>query len=205
MSAVLAASLLLLAACAGGGGEESDDLAIDPSSGPTSAPTTAPSEAAETEAPAPGEGEPSLDDIQTYNDLSQDHVEGEVEYEQTPPVGGPHAGQWLNCGFYSEPVPAENAVHSMEHGAVWITYGEGVDTSLLPRLPSDEFVLVTPFEDLPAPVVASAWGIQLLLDGPEDSRLERFIEVYANGPQTPEPGAPCEGGVGEPEPAASSV
>jgi hypothetical protein len=45
-----------------------------------------------------------------------------VDYPQSPPVGGPHNPIWQNCGFYSKPVRDEYAVHSMEHGAVWITY-----------------------------------------------------------------------------------
>jgi hypothetical protein len=50
-------------------------------------------------------------------------------------------------------------------------------------------VLVSPFEDLPAPLVASAWGKQLTLQSTEASGLERFIGAYNQGPQTPEPGA----------------
>ena len=58
------------------------------------------------------------------------HTEGNVDYAQTPPAGGPHDPVWQNCGFYTEPVRDENAVHSLEHGAVWITY--------LPSLPQDQ-------------------------------------------------------------------
>jgi hypothetical protein len=122
---------------------------------------------------------------------------------QTPPVGGPHNPIWQNCGFYSKPVRNENAVHSMEHGAVWITYS--------PDLPKDQvetlrdiahrnsYVLVSPYSDLPSQVVASAWGKQLHLNSADDPRLEQFVRAYQQGPQNPEPGAPCNGGVGSPE------
>jgi hypothetical protein len=47
-------------------------------------------------------------------------------------------------------------------------------------------------------VVASAWGKQLRLEGADDPDLEQFVRAYQRGPQTPEPGAACTGGVGEP-------
>jgi hypothetical protein len=53
------------------------------------------------------------------------HVGGNIDYDQDlgiPPAGGPHNPSWQNCGFYDELVRDENAVHSLEHGAVWITY-----------------------------------------------------------------------------------
>lgn len=136
--------------------------------------------------------------VATFGQQSQDHVDGPVDYEQTPPVGGPHAGEWQNCGFYAEPVAPQNAVHSMEHGAVWITYSPDVDPAPLQAFAEGDYVLVSPFDGLPAPVVASAWGVQLAVDGPDDPRLAAFVGQYAQGPQTPEPGAPCDGGVGEP-------
>ena len=34
---------------------------------------------------------------------------------------GEHNPVWQNCGFYNKPVRDESAVHSLEHGAVWIT------------------------------------------------------------------------------------
>ena len=35
----------------------------------------------------------------------------------------------------------------------------------------------------------------MLLDGPDDPRLSRFISEFHLSPIAPEPGAPCHGGV----------
>jgi hypothetical protein len=139
--------------------------------------------------------------VTSYPNLSQKHTEAPVNYPQSPPVGGPHNPVWQNCGFYSKPVRNEHAVHSLEHGAVWITYRpdlpkEQVDT--IRNLASQSYVLASPYPGLPSPVVASAWGKQLKLDSANDPRLEQFVSAYRQGPQTPEPGAPCTGGVGSP-------
>jgi uncharacterized protein DUF3105 len=126
------------------------------------------------------------------------HTEGDVVYEQTPPAGGKHDYIWQNCGFYSKPVRNENAVHSLEHGAVWITYRPGLPAEQMNKLrelaSSNTYVLVSPFPDLPSPVVASAWGKQLRLDSATDPRLKQFVSVFRQGPQAPEPEAPCTDG-----------
>jgi hypothetical protein len=138
----------------------------------------------------------SLDGVATYT-VEQEHVTEPVAYEQTPPAGGPHAPEWLNCAVYEDEVPNENAVHSMEHGAVWITYRPDIpaeDVAALQQILGQPYEILSPFEDLPAPVVASAWGKQLLLDGADDPRLASFLSEFKQGPQTPEPGASCTGG-----------
>lgn len=132
---------------------------------------------------------------------SQDHVNGPIPYDRTPPPGGPHAPVWMNCGFYDQPVPTEQAVHSLEHGAVWITYSQELPDDAVATLRgyAGAFVLVSPWQgDLPSPVVASAWGRQLGVDSPTDPRLAEFIRAFVRGPQTPEPGASCSGGAGQP-------
>src|SRR5690606_20494200 len=110
--------------------------------------------------------------------------------------------EWLNCGVYAEPVPAEHAVHSLEHGAVWITYQPDLGAAEVEALRSlyepGSYVVVSPYPDLPQPIVLSAWGRQLAVDSAEDERVGEFLSVYEQGPQNPEPGAPCSGGVGEP-------
>lgn len=140
--------------------------------------------------------------VQTFANLSRDHVPGPVTYPQTPPVGGAHNPAWLNCGTYTSPVPNENAVHSLEHGAVWITYRPGLPdaelTGLRTTVAGQRYVILSPYPGLPTPIVASAWGVQLRLDNASDPRLAQFIRAYQQGPQTPEPGAPCAGGTGTP-------
>ncbi len=151
------------------------------------------SQAVEAAADAP------IDGAQEFADLDATHTSEDVTYEQTPPVGGDHHPTWQNCGFYTEPVIEEHAVHSLEHGAVWLTYdpdlpGSEIDT--LRRLADRHtYLLVSPFEGVDG-VVASAWGVQVELDGAADERLEPFLVKYLQGPQTPEPGAACSGGVG---------
>ena len=141
--------------------------------------------------------------VKTYDvGAAGQHTEGEVDYDQSPPVGGPHNPVWQNCGFYTEPIHDENAVHSLEHGAVWITYQPDLPQNQVEKLKElasgQTYVLASPYPDLPAPVVASAWGKQLRLDSADDPDLERFVGAYRQGPQTPEPGAACTGGIGNP-------
>lgn len=143
-----------------------------------------------------------IEGVARFNNLSQEHVTAPVNYEQTPPVGGPHYSQWLTCGVYTTPVQNENAVHSLEHGAVWITYQ--------PDLPADQvatlqaltkagsYRLLSPYPGLPSPIVATAWGLQLSVETAADPRLEAFVKTYENRIDGPEYGAPCSGGVGEP-------
>lgn len=57
------------------------------------------------------------------------------------------------------------------------------------------YLLVSPRQDLPTPVVASAWGKQLTLAAADDPGLTAFIDTFENGPQTTEPGSPCSGGL----------
>ena len=141
------------------------------------------------------------DDVKTYDvGPAGKHTSGDVDYEQNPPAGGAHNPVWQNCGFYDEPIRDESAVHSLEHGAVWITYSPDLPQDQVDELrdiaESQSYILVSPYSDLPSntPVVASAWSKQIGLSGSDDPDLESFIQAYRQGPQTPEPGAVCTGG-----------
>ena len=142
----------------------------------------------------------NLEAVKEYDYEGGAHVQGEVDYTESPPVGGEHAPVWLNCGVYDEPAPSENAVHSLEHGAVWVTYDPSLSEDAVETLEEtlpDTYTLLSPYEgEMPSKIVASAWGVQLELDSADDPRLKGFIEEYRQGPQTPEPGAACTGGVG---------
>ncbi len=142
--------------------------------------------------------------LQHYLGLQRDHDE-DVVYDTSnglPPAGGIHNPRWQNCGIYDEPVDSEHAVHSLEHGAVWLTYNPDLPVDQVEKLRSmargEAFVLMSPFENQASPIVLTAWGLQLEVESADDGRIPNFIEVYQLGPQTPERGATCANGVGEP-------
>ena len=139
----------------------------------------------------------------SYPNLERGEAAGALAYAQSPPVGGKHSPQWQNCGVYGEPIPNETAVHSLAHGAVWITYRPDVaigDIGAIQRLVRGRsYVLVSPYPDQPSPIVATAWGAQIRLYDAQDYRLSLFLARYRQGAQTPEPGQPCTGGVGSPQ------
>jgi hypothetical protein len=133
-----------------------------------------------------------------YTYAGGQHVDGAIQYAESPPVGGEHNTVWQNCGYYAQPVNNENAVHSLEHGAVWITYQPDLPQDQVDKLKDiaegQDYVLVSPYPGLDSPVVASTWNHQIKLDGAGDPDLKRFINNYKQGVDTPEPGAACSGG-----------
>jgi hypothetical protein len=146
--------------------------------------------------------------------LGHSHVTGPVRYSVTPPVGGSHNAVWLTCGIYDKPVPSENAVHNLEHGAVWISYQPSLPQSEVSELyaffgrqtvlnpggaGSSRYIDITPYPGLPSPIVVSSWGFQLRLTSPADPRLQQFVDKFRVSQQyTPEYGSSCIGGIGTP-------
>ncbi|MEV7194287.1 DUF3105 domain-containing protein [Streptomyces sp. NPDC093510] len=133
--------------------------------------------------------------------LGRDHVTKTVDYPMTPPVGGNHHQAWMTCdaSVYDKAIPNENAVHSLEHGAVWVTYNDKAPEADIKKL-SDKVVktpysLMSPVAKQRSPIILSAWGRQLTVDSAADPRIGEFFSKYVQGPQTPEPGAACSGGV----------
>ncbi len=138
------------------------------------------------------------DGVEFFNVEDRSHVAGPVAYPQDPPVGGPHAERWLNCGFYDEAIPNENAVHSMEHGIVWITYQPDLDDlGSLRALGNEPEVIVSPYPGLGSPVVASTWGAQMSFDSADDPQILDFVVALRNV-TAPEAGAGCLQGLGQP-------
>lgn len=143
-----------------------------------------------------------IEGVETIDGLTFNHVTTAVDYAQDPPAGGDHNAAWLNCGVYSEPVPNENAVHSLEHGAVWITYDPSLpaeDVATLQAFADNQsYVIVSPYEGIDTPVAISSWGYQLKVDSVDDERLPVFLQKYLLNPELTEVGAPCSSGVGTP-------
>ncbi|MEU8249544.1 DUF3105 domain-containing protein [Nonomuraea sp. NPDC048916] len=144
--------------------------------------------------------ETSLDAVANYSYEAGQHVWKPVSYKETPPVGGEHNNYWQQCDIYTKPIHSEHAVHSLEHGAIWITYRPDLPKAQVDALTKVatstgqlEYMLMSPYPDLSAPIVVSSWGHQLKLDNPDDPKLGAFIKKFQNGKDTPEPGATCGG------------
>lgn len=152
-----------------------------------------------------GAGKPEGVESATYE--GNQHVAlGQAKWDRVPPMGGQHFGTPQNCGIYEQPIVSDYAVHSLEHGAVWITYDPSLAADQVPILRQvvqskykgqDRRLLLSPFPGLPSPVVATAWGNQLKLQSATDPRLPEFIDYFLAHPSAPEPGGPCQGN-GEP-------
>ncbi|MFJ8000754.1 DUF3105 domain-containing protein [Streptomyces sp. NPDC096310] len=134
--------------------------------------------------------------------LGRNHVTEAVTYPMTPPVGGDHNQVWMNCDgdVYKEEIPDVNAVHSLEHGAVWVTYNDKASDddvkTLADKVGKTPYTLMSPVKDQAGAIMLSAWGKQVAVDSASDSRVNQFFTKYVQGQQTPEPGAACTGGMG---------
>jgi len=119
----------------------------------------------------------------------------------TPPIGGDHNGTPQSCQVYTTPVASEHVVHSMEHGAVWVTYNPDKLSAkdiekLKDKVDGDPYRLLSPYPGLKTAVSLQAWAQQLFVDSANDDRIDEFLELFTSGPQTEltgERGAPCSG------------
>jgi len=131
---------------------------------------------------------------------ARNHKAGPLTYKTNPPVGGDHNERWQNCNgdVYAQPIPKEHAVHSMEHGAVWVTYKQGLPADQVEKLAGKvkgkDYMLLSPVADLDKNVSLQAWGFQLKVDTVDDSRIDDFIGALRQN-ATVEPEAPCSNGV----------
>ncbi|NNE74550.1 MAG: DUF3105 domain-containing protein [Acidimicrobiales bacterium] len=148
--------------------------------------------------------------VQEFEIDGAEHVDGTVDYPQSPPVGGDHRNGWQNCGFYDIEVPNEQAVHSLEHGAVWVTYSDEAPAAELEQLreraAEESHLLVTRYTDQDSPFVLTAWARQLDVASTSDPAFESFLATFMEtGPTTPEPGATCSSAFGIPPDDPSTI
>lgn len=133
--------------------------------------------------------------------LQRNHQWGPLTYAVTPPVGGDHNYNWQRCAgdVYPAQIANEHAVHSLEHGAVWITYNpQTLPASQVAALSQKvkgigNFILMSPYPGLKSPITMQAWGFQLAVPNANDPRIDQFIkDLRVNASM--EPGADCSSG-----------
>jgi len=147
--------------------------------------------------PASGETPATFIDYKAAIHITADQ---RVAYNRFPPVGGPHDGTWANCNgiVYTTAVRNENMVHTLEHGAVWITYNPDTispsDLTTLQGLVNNvPFTSLSPYPGLDSTVSLQAWAHQLKVDSATDPRVQQFITALKQNRWVyPETGATCQ-------------
>jgi Protein of unknown function (DUF3105) len=141
-----------------------------------------------------------IDGITTAEYEAGQHVGTTVAYAESPPIGGEHDPVWADCTgtVYDVDIRHENAVHSLEHGAVWITYNpdevsaQEIET-LAALVDGESGRMLSPYEGLDSPVSLQSWNHQLKVDSADDPRVEQFADFLTRNPDFhPEVGASCE-------------
>jgi Protein of unknown function (DUF3105) len=140
----------------------------------------------------------SIEGIVIKDFPSRNHVQGVVNYPDSPPFGGDHDPTWADCNgtVYPAPIRSENAVHMLEHGAVWITYkpdlaADQVD-ALKKKVDGVGYMALSPYPGLKTAVSLQSWGHQLFVGSATDPRVTEFIDdLRLNSAVTPEFGATC--------------
>ena len=146
--------------------------------------------------------EEMLEEVEYLVITSREHTDENVDYPTVPPAGGDHLGIWHTCGIYKVELLDEAAVHSLEHGAVWITYKPEIKKEEIVKLTtmlSDKTkILLSPHSEQMSQIVATAWGRRLEVETASDPRLNKFIDFFTDGESAPEAGITCDRGIGRP-------
>ena len=89
---------------------------------------------------------------------------------------------------YTSQIANEQAVHALEHGAVWITYKPDLPQDQIDKLASRvrdvEFTMMSPYPGLDSAISLQAWGYQLKVDNANDGRIDEFISALRKNART---------------------
>jgi hypothetical protein len=137
-----------------------------------------------------------------HQEPNHTHVEGNITYDTSPPTGGNHSQYWADCNgtVYPNAIANENAVHMLEHGAVWITYNPSLAADQVATLAklvtasqsTGGRMAMSPYPGLKTAISLQAWDYQLFVNSASDPRIQQFILALRFNPKTtPEPSASC--------------
>jgi hypothetical protein len=119
-------------------------------------------------------------------------------YPSQPPTSGPHNGSPLSSGVYFQPVPVDQAIHSLEHGAVIVWLSSDADSTAVTTLqeffqqPNEQTkVIVSPYDypeqeggELPAgkQMVLVSWHHMRVCDKVSVAVAFDFVAHYRSNP-----------------------
>lgn len=110
------------------------------------------------------------------------HVSGTIDYEEIPPVGGPHSQCWTTWGVHEAPVRPENWVHNLEHGGVVLLYHcddgcEDERSELSSFVNTHPRTVLTEYAPLPQRFAVVSWEHRLVTDCLDLDAFERFYDA----------------------------
>jgi hypothetical protein len=84
------------------------------------------------------------------------------KWNTDPPTSGPHYGQTVIYGVYTDPPQIGRLVHNLEHGAAYILYGDGVSAATVQKLRDfyDDHTrgtVLAPYPRLGGKIALGAW------------------------------------------------
>lgn len=126
---------------------------------------------------------------------SADHVTNASQViipDGQPPTAGPHFANPQGLGVYDAPIEDGRAIHSLEHGIIWITYNpDKVDAAGVKKLMEvqkaySNDVIISPRPANKDAVDVASWRRLLKFDSVDVDQLKKFVVTNRN--RSPEPG-----------------
>jgi hypothetical protein len=113
------------------------------------------------------------------------------KWNTDPPTSGPHYGVTLIYGAYDEPIEIGRLVHNLEHGAVYILYGDKVPEATIAQLRTfydahKSGTVLAPYAKLGDKIALGAWYAEGLPEASSDrgsgvlARCATFDEAAFN-------------------------
>lgn len=117
------------------------------------------------------------------------HTQGPVNYETTPPVAGEHRPSPPACGIYGTQMEDELLVHGLEHGAVAVLYQPTLAIEDIRRIEEiageyDSHVITMPYEGMQPVVAVASWGERMDLQELDAPAVRTYIDEFRDeGPE----------------------
>ncbi len=130
---------------------------------------------------------PEVEGVIKPPDRGRGHV-ANATYDTPTPTSGPHSASSPPCGFASQGLPLDLAVHALEHGAVVVWHRPDIDAEAraqaLEQLQEwDSHWILSPNPGIEEPFVATAWNRLMAFDEPSEG-LAEFVDTYRRrGPE----------------------